>query len=268
MCLLLVVASGVAAEAPCPAPGLPAYAHNDYDNPQPLFDALRLGYRGVEADVFLVEGELRVAHDRKLARSGRTLQSLYLDPLREIVGRCGRVCPDSAPFLLNVEIKEASPATFDSLISLLRRYSEILSGVAHGVERSKAVEVVLVGWHPPLPDLEGEPLRLVRVQLELVERSMVVDSSAVVRLVSLNYGKTIRWSGRAPLPASSRAWLEVLQRAKHTTPGRIARVYNVPPRSEIYRLLLASGVDLLGTKDLEATRRALVALPPGGGVEP
>src|SRR5262245_53706552 len=103
---LFVLATQVAADTPCPSGALPAYAHNDYENARPLVDALDAGFRGAEADVFLVEGELRVAHERKQARPGRTLQALYLDPLRDVVARCGGVCADSLPFLLNVEIKE------------------------------------------------------------------------------------------------------------------------------------------------------------------
>ncbi len=259
-CVLFALATGVAAEEPCPSPVLPAYAHNDYENQRPLFDALRLEYRGVEADVFLVHGELRVAHDRRGTRAGRTLQSLYLDPLRDIVVHCGRVCTDSVPFLLNVEIKEASPAAYDTLSAVLRRYPDLLSAVDRGTKPSTAVEVVLVGWHPPIAVLERDPGRCAGVQQQVMSQSTPPDSSAVVRLVSLNYGKTIRWSGRSPLPASGRAWLQALERAKRAGPRRIARVYNVPPNAEIYRVLLESGVDLIGTKDLEATRRALV--PP------
>jgi len=255
-------ATHVAAEAPCPSGAWPAYAHNDYENPRPLFDALQAGFRGAEADVFLVEGELRVAHDRKQARPGRTLQALYLDPLRDVVARCGRVCADSIPFLLNVEIKQESPAAYDTLCAALRRYPDILSGVDHGVERSGPVEVALVGWHPPLATMERDAVRLARPQLQVVKRSITPDSSGIVRLVSLDYGKTIRWSGQSPFPSNGRAWLAALQRAKHAAPGRTARVYNVPARSEIYRVLLDSGVDLIGTKDLAATRRALVALQP------
>jgi hypothetical protein len=34
-------------------------------------------------------------------------------------------------------------------------------------------------------------------------------------------------------------------------------VYNVPPRRDVYRLLLDSGVDLVGSEDLQATQRIL-----------
>jgi hypothetical protein len=42
-----------------------AHSHNDYLHRRPLLDALEQGFCGVEADVFLVDGDLLVAHDRK-----------------------------------------------------------------------------------------------------------------------------------------------------------------------------------------------------------
>src|SRR5690242_5509037 len=42
-----------------------AHAHNDYEHTRPLLDALDQGFCSVEADVWLIDGELRVAHDER-----------------------------------------------------------------------------------------------------------------------------------------------------------------------------------------------------------
>ena len=60
-----------------------AHAHNDYEHDRPLQDGLDDGFTSVEADVWLVDGELLVAHDLEDVQPGRTLESLYLDPLAE-----------------------------------------------------------------------------------------------------------------------------------------------------------------------------------------
>src|SRR5689334_17418060 len=44
------------------------HSHNDYRQKHPLTDALRLGYLSIEADVFLVDGDLLVAHEREECR--------------------------------------------------------------------------------------------------------------------------------------------------------------------------------------------------------
>jgi hypothetical protein len=73
-----------------------AHAHNDYEHTRPLFDALDNGFCSVEADISLVDGKLLVAHKASEARPERTLQRLYLDPLRERVkANGGRVYPNS-----------------------------------------------------------------------------------------------------------------------------------------------------------------------------
>ena len=45
-----------------PAPLEHAHAHNDYQHARPLFSALERGFRSVEADVHLVDGQLLVGH--------------------------------------------------------------------------------------------------------------------------------------------------------------------------------------------------------------
>jgi hypothetical protein len=57
-----------------------AHAHNDYEHDRPLFDALDHRFKSVEADIWLVDGKLVVAHDPEdvpqAAEQGRTLRSL------------------------------------------------------------------------------------------------------------------------------------------------------------------------------------------------
>ncbi|OLN87468.1 Altered inheritance of mitochondria protein 6-like protein 2 [Colletotrichum chlorophyti] len=63
------------------------HSHNDYWRPYPLYSALAAGCTGVEADVWLSDdgSEVLVGHDRHDLSPDRTLRSLYLDPLLEIL---------------------------------------------------------------------------------------------------------------------------------------------------------------------------------------
>ena len=56
-----------------------AHAHNDYEHPKPLINALGHGFGSVEADVHLVEGKLLVGHDPEDLLPERTLERLYLE---------------------------------------------------------------------------------------------------------------------------------------------------------------------------------------------
>lgn len=240
----------------CPRPTLPAYAHNDYANPRPLVDALTLGFHGVEADVFLVDGVLRVGHDKRTARTGGMLDSLYLAPLRAHVARCGTLTTDGRPFLLTIEIKEASSATYDAVRALLAGYRGLLehSGA------DPALSVVLVGWSPPTSPAEGSIDALIGVQYRLVRTdARRLDTLGTrVHLISLDYGKTIgRWWRTS---GGRRQWWNALRTARAAAPDRLIRVHNVPVDSAIYVRLYDAGVDLIGTKQLAESERILRSL--------
>ena len=81
-----------------------------------------------------------------------------------------------------------------------------------------------------------------------------------MRLVSLNYGREADWKGSPPMDRRTAAALATLIRARNAAPGRLARVHNAPANPAIYRALLDAGVDLIGTTDIEATRRLLTGL--------
>src|SRR5437016_4155385 len=81
--------AGTLRETKSPTPLIRAHAHNDYEHARPLLDALEHGFCSVEADIWLVDGKLLVAHDLDKVKPERTLQALYLDPLRERVRRNG-----------------------------------------------------------------------------------------------------------------------------------------------------------------------------------
>lgn len=93
------------------------HSHNDYWRKIPLFDALSAGCSSVEADIFITPtSDLLVGHSSKKLRSGRTLKSLYLDPLFSILSN------QNAPNLITNStttqgIFDASPNT--TLVLLL-----------------------------------------------------------------------------------------------------------------------------------------------------
>lgn len=64
---------------------IPCHSHNDYWRRVPLYSALRHGCTGVEADVWLFDGDLYVGHNTASLTRNRTFTSLYIDPLVQIL---------------------------------------------------------------------------------------------------------------------------------------------------------------------------------------
>jgi len=247
------------AQPNCPLATLPAYAHNDYLNDRPLLDALSLGFRGVEVDVFLIDDTLRMGHDRRQASRAPAFEHTYLAPLRARLADCARLTNLNDPFVLAVEIKESSPHTYHALRALLAQYAELFA-IPEGATPNNAapVDVILVGWHPPLDahfDSMSPPVVL-GVQHRLSSDKARVESlDPRVRLLSLDYGKTMgRWWRTRP---ARQRWLGMLRDARVAAPGRLMRVYNVPVDARVYDELRDAGVDLLGTKQLEQTQQLL-----------
>lgn len=226
---------------------LPAYSHNDYYNQRPLQDAIELGYQGVEVDYVMVGRDLRVAHGRGEVMAGRTLERLYLTPLRDRVKRCGWVQSPNRAFLLTVDYKDQGPRGYRALRELLEKYTELVGTR----ERPGPVMVVLVGWQPPLRELARDTLELVTVQARISHSGLrIPGDTALVGLVSLDYGKTMRWKGQGELSTQDRRILQHITAARAALPGRPIRTYNVPPVPAVYQLLLRAGVDLIGIKSI------------------
>src|SRR5205807_3967906 len=120
--LLLVALAFFAFSSPCfgaePAPLIHTHAHNDYEHKRPLLDALDHGFCSVEADIYLVDGELLVAHERNQVNRQRTLQALYLEPLKQRVKENGgRVYPNGPNCFLLIDIKTEAESTYSALHS-------------------------------------------------------------------------------------------------------------------------------------------------------
>src|SRR6185436_17139435 len=101
--LLMAAVAAVVAEMPSGSSLSRAHSHNDYLHARPLADALAHGFRSVEADIWLTNGVLLVAHDFKDASADRTLQKLYLDPLRAFV-KTNEIGRGHSPITLMIDV--------------------------------------------------------------------------------------------------------------------------------------------------------------------
>ena len=66
---------------------IPCHSHNDYWRIVPLYSAIEAGCIGVEADIWLFDEQLYVGHSAQSLTLNRTLNSLYIDPLLDILAK-------------------------------------------------------------------------------------------------------------------------------------------------------------------------------------
>jgi hypothetical protein len=244
-----------AGQAPRITPLIHAHAHNDYEHKRPLFDALDQGFCSVEADVFLEAGALLVGHTHADLRPERTLEKLYLDPLRErIKANGGRVYPNGPAVWLLVDVKTEAATTYDALDRILARYDDLVSVVKNGKLQEKAVTVVVSG-NRDKPRLAAQKVRYAGIDGRVAD----LDSAEPANLMpwlSDSWSTLFRWSGDGRMPATERAKLKEIVRKAHER-GRLVRLWATPEKIEVWRELRAAGVDLINTDKLAMLRQFL-----------
>jgi hypothetical protein len=237
---------------------LRAHAHNDYLHARPLLDALDHGFNSVEVDIHLVDGELLVAHDRDAIIPGRTLEALYLQPLRTIARRNGgRVHAAAPPLLLLIDVKSDAAATYERLATVLRDYADILTIVAGEAVLPGAVTAVLSGERPRSELLET-PIRFAAYDGRLadLEGPSAKLPGSFMPLVSQNWSAISGWNGIGPEPPELRTTLTKWADSAHAQ-GRRLRLWGIPEEPGVWKALLESGVDLINTDDLPGLRSFL-----------
>jgi Glycerophosphoryl diester phosphodiesterase family len=232
-----------------------AHAHNDYEHARPLLDALDHGFMSVEADVFLIDGRLLVAHDRAEVKPERTLESLYLAPLAERVKRHGgKVHRGGNAFTLLIDFKSAAAETWTVLRALLEKHREMLTEFSQGAVHERAVTVILSG-NRPVEILKAEDRRLAFIDGR--PDDLEADSPAtLVPLVSAAWSTIFSWRGDGRFPDDQRAKLVQLTTTAHAQGKRI-RFWGTRDDKATWDVLLAAGVDFLNADDLAKLREYL-----------
>jgi hypothetical protein len=243
--LFYVFALALAASAEEPLPK--AHAHNDYEHERPLLDALDHGFCGVEADVYLVDGKLLVAHNRRDLKPERTLQALYLDPLRKRVRENkGSVYSKPAAFTLLIDIKSDAEATYQEISKVLVQYEELFAkrAVTAVISGNRAKETIAADKHRHA-GIDG---RLTDLDSELDKHLMP--------LISDRWGSHFKWNGEGEMPAYERLKLREIVKRTHAA-GRRVRFWATPEKTSVWRELLAAEVDLINTDDLAGLKAFL-----------
>jgi hypothetical protein len=233
-----------------------AHAHNDYEHTHPLFDALAQGFCSVEADIYLVDGQLLVAHDRDKVSPARTLQSLYLDPLVEQIHRNGgRVYKDGPPVVLLIDVKSDAEPTYAVLREVLQHYTNVLTRFSSGSVQTNALTAIISG-NRAREMMTKEAVRYAAVDGRPEDLTGSVPRD-LVPLVSEDWKRLFKWRGAGPFPDVERDRLRALVGRAHSQ-GRRIRFWGTLDRPEVWRELWNCGVDLLNADDLPGLRKFLV----------
>lgn len=131
------------------------HSHNDYWQAQPLYTAYYAGMESIEADVFLRNGKLMVAHDAKEIKNERTLNALYLEPLVALYRKNGHTAfADSTKHLqLLIDIKEDYKRLLPILVKEVGQYGDIFNPI----KNPNAIKVIVTGGRPSPEGFKNYP---------------------------------------------------------------------------------------------------------------
>lgn len=237
------------------------FAHNDYLHKHPLHDALANGFTNIEADIFLKNGKLIVAHIFPYFKGHRTLEALYLEPMAERIAKNnGHVYAGyNSPVILMIDIKTNSDSTYAALKPLLEKYRWMLTHYENGKVVDGAVTVVLSG-HKPYGLIKNAQSRLAFIDEDL--RTIRGDSvnHNVFAMASCKYSQLLKWNGNDTLSNSERQKLLTYVAMAHKMGAKV-RLWASPEKKEVWDELLSCGVDLINTDQLVKLRDYFASQP-------
>jgi hypothetical protein len=225
-----------------------------------LLDAVKNGYTNIEADVFLHDNKLIVAHVNPYFKGNRTLENLYLKPLAEQVSKNnGRLYNDyDHPVTLMIDIKSDAKKTYTQLKPLLEKYRSILSSYNNGLVTLKAVTIVLSG-HKPYEIIKNEPGRLAFIDEDLRKtiKDTVGSNNSVFTMASCKYSKLLKWKGSGNISYTEKQRLCEYVSMAHKN-GEKVRLWASPENKKVWEEMLSCGVDLINTNKLVALKNFLI----------
>ena len=217
------------------------FAHNDYAQKNPFYDAyqFRVGY--IEADVFLKDNQLFVAHHQKEIKKDRTLEEMYLNPLKkEISKNKGWAYPDTTLSLkLMIDIKTEGISTLKKLEDQLNLFPELIT--------AKGFEIFISG-NVPLPDRWKEFSNFIHFDGRPGIR-YTQDQLNRITLISTSFSLYSKWNGKGELPAAENNKLDSLMDTVHTM-GKQIRFWAAPDYENGWKKLMGLKVDVIGSDNV------------------
>ena len=220
-----------------------AHSHNDYLQPQPLVLALKHRFGSLEADIFLINDSLFVAHTRAEIEAEKTLKRMYLEPLSSFFDQQKEKLYRSpnAPLQFLIDLKTPYEGTLRKLVEELEPYRHLLfpDGPVKVVISGNTPPPDLFGQYPPYIFFDGRP-----------EISYNVEQIKKLGLISQSFTKYSRWKGQGPIPKEDADSLrKVIQNAHRV--GKPFRFWANPDNKDGWEALLKMRVDYLNTDRIE-----------------
>ncbi|MDD2436378.1 MAG: phosphatidylinositol-specific phospholipase C/glycerophosphodiester phosphodiesterase family protein [Massilibacteroides sp.] len=233
-----------------------AFSHNDYWRNRPLFDALDYGFNCVEADLWLIDGELYVAHDRPEPKMSIVFSNLYLKPLiARIQKNGGKVyLSGDRPFYLMIDCKTNGEEMYPLLKRQLEPYKKYFCSVENGCYKEGAVLLFFSG-NRPRKAISEETSRIAFLDGTIADLGKEIPKT-LMPVVSDNFSAFFSWRGEGNISEKELNEMRAIIRQVHEE-GKLFRWWGAPDTPLFKRFFREEGVDLIGADDLRGLHEVL-----------
>lgn len=218
------------------------HSHNDYNQNFPFFEAYYAGMGSVEADVFLKNGKLLVAHNEEDTDAGKTLESLYLAPIaRTFKTNKGHIYADTSKHMqLLIDIKANHQEVLAKLIEELKPYQEVFNSKFN----KNALRVIISGDVPPAENFKNYPDYIFFDGRP--SRNYTPDQLNRIGMISEDLATYSIWNGKGtPTPADFGKLTEVITGAHQL--NKPFRFWGTKDNPNSWKELENMGADWIGT---------------------
>ena len=210
------------------------HSHNDYQQNIPFWKAFGAEVQSIEVDVFLRDGKLLVAHELNEANQDRTLERLYLEPLKEVI-ELGLLKNRSLQLL--IDVKSDATTTLNAIVSTLKEYPLIID--------NDKVSIVISGNRPAQSNYVNYP-EFIFFDYQSLEPVGDVEVLKKIAMVSLSFTNFSEWNGKGRLTADDyKIVTEVIDKA-HAL-DKPFRFWATPDSKSAWKAFADMGVDFINT---------------------
>lgn len=223
-----------------------AHSHNDYEQTKPFTLAFEHEFGSIEADIFLVNwnNELLVGHTpEEIKNSPRTLDSLYLRPLDEMIRKHnGAVYNNPAASLqLMIDIKTDAKPTLQKLVETLRRYPRLIG--------CRQLRIVISG-NRPAPAAFGSYPDFIHFDGNLAE-TYSPEALKKIDMLSADLGAYNNRNAKGLLTTEQEKRV-VADISRAHSAGKKVRFWAIPDHPAGWQKMMSFGVDYINTDKIEA----------------
>lgn len=218
------------------------HSHNDYASPLPFYEAYANETGVIEADVFLVNDDLFVAHTSKEINPNTTLRSVYLNPLQlKLKELNGKVYKSDKPLILMIDIKSDAEATLKKIVEQLKLYPELIS--------NKNLKVVISGNRPSSSKWNEYPA-FIYFDGRLNETYTAQELSRI-EMISEDLKDHTIWNGKGVLTQIDSEKIQAIIKKVHDQNKKI-RFWSTQDNVNTWMTLMNLHVDYIATDNTSA----------------